>query len=156
MFSESLYRPTRMGMQLEASEHFFRELKAKHRWAIQINCDEFIVMKNYTDIKTLMAVYIPGGNKGLWTLLVPWLMFGTNGRVYKEDIPVTRRFTRNKGHMSKTVKSIFGCEYIREHKSAHWPTLFTRAYEPGSKYHVTGVSFPPQMPLRPGPPATCI
>ena len=58
-----------------------------YKWCAYFDCDEFLELGVYNDIKTFLSTQDSD------CVLVNWLMFGSNGKIYKEDGTVQERFT---------------------------------------------------------------
>ena len=106
------------GVQLMAQKDFMRHYNYLHKWAMLPNADEFIVLKHHHDVKDFAAQYINDRVPGVG---LQWLMFGHNGNVHTADEPLSMRFTRRSVKLTYTVKTMFGCAFVRRHDHAHYP-----------------------------------
>eukprot|EP00798_Chlamydomonas_sp_ICE-L_P015833 gene15833-21958_t len=84
------------------------------KWVAMFDVDEFLVIKNHSNVVELLEDYLPddpASTAGQLSLI--WLMFGTSNRTGYEPLPVTYRFQHHNGY-SAHVKSIVRVDdYVR-------------------------------------------
>ena len=106
-------------------KHFFETYKPLHRWAMHIDVDEFINLRQFRSIHELAMTYLNGSasvtdpssgdGRVVGALGLAWLIFGSNKQVYYRPEPVVTRFTHraavedDSAWLFKFVKSAFIC-----------------------------------------------
>jgi len=89
--------------QVYAYNDFLFRRANDYKWAIFIDVDEFIVLKNHSYIQGFLRAY---GNlpEGVDAIAVNWMMFGDNGAASEGS--VVERFTRRGAIPERHIKSI--------------------------------------------------
>ena len=104
--------------QLEAYNNFIIHQSHKHKWVAILDCDEFIVLKNWEPITKFLSKVCKNGS-----LVLHWRVFGDSGRSNYSSEPVTERFTMCWKELFHMVKSISVCSHVKSIDDAHLATL---------------------------------
>lgn len=104
--------------QMEAYNHFISNYRTVFTWCAIIDCDEFIVLKTYTNINQLLFDHCQSGS-----LSLNWVLFGSNGRETYSNEPVLERFTRRQASVNHHVKTIFCMNDVVDCTSPHCVNL---------------------------------
>ena len=98
--------------QLAAYHHFLENYKNECRWIAFIDIDEFIVPKStFGNLPEFLCSYEKYGGVGL-----NWLVFGSNGHVYKPKGTQVESFTKRSlktNPINKHIKSIVQTQYVK-------------------------------------------
>ena len=111
--------PYDFGTQGTAIRFFMRQLKERHRWALHIDVDEFVVLRRHGSITDLAEEYLGAGKHA--GLALPWLDFGCSGHVLQDDAPVVTRFTQRAPKLSRHhhIKTLFVCAEVKSMAGPH-------------------------------------
>jgi hypothetical protein len=104
--------------QYDAYNHFTLKYKCIYRWGAFIDSDEFIVLRSHNNIESFLKEYCEEG-----AVALNWLLFGNNGHLVYENMPVLQRFTRRCRAVDRHVKAIvnlIGVDFIN---NSHFPLL---------------------------------
>lgn len=104
--------------QMPAYNNFLVHFSNRHKWVAYLDCDEFIVLKNWEPITVFLSKYCQTGS-----LLLNWRLFGDSGRQNYSPEPVTQRFTMCDANLTHNVKSISICKDINFISNPHTPEL---------------------------------
>lgn len=104
--------------QMEAYNNFIIHHSNKHKWVAIIDCDEFVVLKNWEPITEFLIKYCQYGS-----LLLNWRIFGDSGKQNYSAEPVTQRFTMCESKLTHNVKSISICKDVLYIDNPHTPIL---------------------------------
>ena len=85
--------------QMASYRSFVRQFRHRHTWAAFIDVDEFIVLRQHSQILGFLQEYCPRGALGLH-----WVIFDSNNHRFYEDRPVLERFTRRQNRTAGNVK----------------------------------------------------
>ncbi|EGJ52076.1 glycosyltransferase family 2 protein [Desulfocurvibacter africanus] len=105
--------PVHEAPQLSAYAHYINNFKAVSRWTAFIDIDEFIVPKQASDMRDILAAY-----EDYAGLAVSWMMFGSNGHVSRPSDLCINAYT-NRLETSQHVKTIAQCRYLAKPLSPH-------------------------------------
>ena len=115
--------------QYVAYNHFLKHFALKHKWVSILDCDEFIVLKNWVPITQFLNQVCKQGSVSLH-----WRIFGDNGHKQYSPYPVTQRFTKCAKKLDTFLKSISVCNHIKEITDPH----FTILHPPYVQHDCTG------------------
>lgn len=104
--------------QIEAYNNFVKYHSYKHTWVAFIDCDEFIVLKNWEPITQFLSKVCKQGAVYLY-----WRIFGNSGHTNYSAEPVTERFTmcwKNLFHLGKCISV---CKHLNGIQNPHFPKL---------------------------------
>jgi hypothetical protein len=104
--------------QYDAYNDFTCRYKCIYRWGAFIDCDEFIVLRSHDNINSFLNEYCEEG-----AVALNWLLFGNNGRLVYENLPVLERFTRRCRGVDRHVKSIVNLIDVDFINNSHFPLL---------------------------------
>lgn len=105
--------PINEAQQLSAYAHYIANYKEVSRWTAFIDIDEFIVPKQTSDIRDILAAYEDHAG-----LAVSWVMFGSNGHVSRPSGLCIDAYA-NRLEASQHVKTIAQCGYLAKPLSPH-------------------------------------
>ncbi len=89
-------------MQIPAYNHFMNNYHRDYDWAAFIDIDEFIVLKQHTNIHDFVKLY--GATN---SIAMNWVMFGDNGHEKVDgDYSVLKRFTKRQSTSDQHIKVI--------------------------------------------------
>ncbi len=103
--------------QMNSYNDFFQKYSKNHKWCAIIDCDEFIVLKEYNNIIEFLQKYLHSGALG-----INWVFFGSNGHEIYTNEPVLKRFTKRQTGINIHIKCIVCCSDILEYNNPHYPT----------------------------------
>ena len=83
---------------------------------INIDVDEFIVLKKHKNIKDFIKEYIKDDCAGIG---INWRFFGSSNKNEIEDIPCTLRFTKCEKEGNKHIKTLFNKNYFIKYNTMH-------------------------------------
>jgi hypothetical protein len=124
--------------QLEAYKLFISQYKTKHQWAAVIDCDEFIVLKKHSNIRSFLNEYHQCHAIGL-----NWLMFGTSREKTYVNQPVTKRFRYCSNHINRHIKCIVQLIYVDNWPDPHHPIL-TKGHIYDTNHNIINGPFNPR------------
>jgi hypothetical protein len=107
-----------IGRQMEAYNNFFTYYSHRHTWAAILDCDEFIVMKNWEPISSFLSKVCKQGSLGLH-----WRLYGDSGLKNYSPEPITERFTMCEKSLNHHIKSISLCKHVKNYTNPHYPVL---------------------------------
>jgi tetratricopeptide (TPR) repeat protein len=105
--------PVDEAQQLSAYAHYIANYKGVSRWTAFIDVDEFIVPKQTSDMRDILAAYEDHAG-----LAVSWMMFGSNGHVSRPSGLCIEAYA-NRLEASQHVKTIAQCGYLAKPLSPH-------------------------------------
>ena len=104
--------------QYVAYNHFLKHFALKHKWVSILDCDEFIVLKNWVPITQFLNQVCKRGS-----VYLHWRVYGDNGHKHYSNEPVTKRFTACSEELFHVGKSISVCKHINTVVNPHSPVL---------------------------------
>ena len=87
---------------------------------INIDCDEFIVLKHHNNIKDFINDYIKDDCAGIG---INWRFFGDSGRQHYSDEPLMTRFTLCEERGDHHIKTLFNKEHFVSFQGMHCITV---------------------------------
>jgi hypothetical protein len=105
-------------MQMQAYNEFLTRFSNRHKWVAILDCDEFIVLKNWEPITSFLSKKCQSG-----ALSLNWRIFGDNGRTTYSSEPVTERFTMAWYDIFNHVKTISVCKHVECFADPHHSIL---------------------------------
>ena len=112
--------------QLEAYRDACKRLDGKCEWVAFIDCDEFIVPTQDSDLPSFLSKY-----EDVAGLAVNWKLFGSSGHLSKTEGLVMERFTRcasSDFHMHQRFKTIARLKFLKD------VGIHMCEFEPGETY----------------------
>lgn len=101
--------------QLQAYDDHFANHKDSEDWTACMDADEFLYYSPEMTVKEWLNK-LPEGITDTYqprAIVVPWVLYGSNGKEDWEDAPVIKRFTKRATHFDQHVKTILQPKYIR-------------------------------------------
>jgi hypothetical protein len=105
-------------VQNNAYRHFNTHYGHLHKWVAILDCDEFIVLKNWIPITQFLNQVCKRGS-----VYLHWRVYGDNGHKHYSNEPVTKRFTACSEELFHVGKSISVCKHINTVVNPHSPVL---------------------------------
>lgn len=87
---------------------------------INIDCDEFIVLKHHNNIKDFINDYIKDDCAAIG---INWRFFGDSGRGNYTNEPLMTRFTMCQAHGDQHIKTLFNKEHFTSFRCMHCITV---------------------------------
>jgi hypothetical protein len=104
--------------QIAAYNNFIKYHSHKHTWVAVLDCDEFIVLKNWEPITVFLSKLCKQGS-----LVLHWRIFGDSGKKKYSPEPVTERFTMCWNELFRVFKCISVCSHVKCFTNPHFPIL---------------------------------
>ena len=100
--------------------HWMEHFNHKHRFAMHIDGDDFVVLKQHTSVRDLAMEYLADPEtSGVAGLALEWVRVGSGDRVYYEDKPLVTRFTGRALSNDRCIKTLFACDFAQSFKDSH-------------------------------------
>lgn len=87
--------------QLASYNSFIKHYSNEFDYGIFIDCDEYIVLKEQNNIKDFIRLYSNPNGIG-----INWKMFGSGGRLTRENDSLIKQFTKSQNGVNRHIKSI--------------------------------------------------
>jgi hypothetical protein len=100
----------------------------KHTWCAFFDCDEFLVLKEQTNIIDFLIKYCKSGG-----VAINWHIYGDNNLTTYENKPVTERFIKRGVNVDQHIKTIAKCEDLDSITDLHG----MGKWKPGRSNHDT-------------------
>jgi hypothetical protein len=106
------------GLQYTTMDCFRKNLMPKDSitHVINLDCDEFIVLKKHNNIKEFINEYIKDDCVGIG---INWRFFGDSGKQTYTDEPLMKRFTLCQQYGDQHVKTLFNKNYFKSYNTMH-------------------------------------
>lgn len=104
--------------QYEAMECFTKNIMPNSNFThvINLDCDEFVVLKQHDNIQEFIREYIKDDCAGI---AINWRFFGDSGNQVATDDPLMLRFTKCEEAGNHHVKTLFDKRYFLEFNTMH-------------------------------------
>jgi hypothetical protein len=89
------------GKQRQAYKLCVKRNNNKNMWSSFIDVDEFVVLRNHSNIKEFLRNVAPDGG----SVVLNWSVFGCNGTVQRTSKPVLVRFVQSSSKTSPQIKT---------------------------------------------------
>jgi len=89
--------------------------KAGASWMLYLDADEFLNLKNYTNVKEYLLNFVEADSVG-----VNWLMFGSSGYIEQPSGLITENFIRSEPILNQHVKSFVRPNVVTNIVNPHW------------------------------------
>ena len=96
--------------QLPAYNDFLEKNRTdpnKYTWCAFFDCDEFLVLKEQTNVIDFLKKYCNEGGVG-----INWYLYGDSHLTEKTNEPVTKRFIMRDKNVNKNIKTIIKCDDV--------------------------------------------
>jgi Glycosyl transferase family 2 len=89
--------------------------KLKAKWMLYIDADEFLVLNDFNDVKSLLNAFRHADSIG-----INWLLFGSNNHVKEPEGLILENYTRSTPYLDQHVKSFVRPSQIVEATNPHY------------------------------------
>jgi hypothetical protein len=86
--------------QIESYNDFIKKNNSSYDWALFIDVDEFLVLKQHNNVKDFLLCYNEFNSIG-----INWVFFGDNGQTKNNNFNVLSRFTKRQQDVDKHIKT---------------------------------------------------
>jgi hypothetical protein len=100
--------------QLAAYQHWFKNNGESITWCAILDADEFIVLKQHSNINDFLREYCKEGG-----LAINWYIYGDSHLKEYTDEPITKRFTWRENKVNQHIKTIIKCSDVEEIDNIH-------------------------------------
>ena len=130
-----------LGKQFSAFQTCVKEGAKRNVWAAFIDIDEFIVLREHSDIKAFLHDVAPDGG----SVVLNWNIMVSNGSLAYDSTPVVERFTLTSVEPNLHVKTIAYLPHVRR-PNIH--NTYLKKGHPTVDQH--GCAVDPNSPFHPG------